>query len=187
MTSTPPVLIPVEEYLRTVYHPDCDYVDGEVRERNMGELPHARLQAFFLRFLSAKEDEWQLDVVPESRLQVSPTRYRIPDIMAIPIPHTDERVVRTPPLLCIEILSSEDRMKRIQERVDDYTRMGVLTTWVVDPWRRLVYVPGADGVLRATEDRLTVPGREISITVAAIWDELERLERRALGVDGVTA
>ena len=23
-------MIPVEQYLRTVYRPDCDYVDGEV-------------------------------------------------------------------------------------------------------------------------------------------------------------
>ena len=41
---TTPALIPVEEYLRTVYRPDCDYIDGEVLERNLGEKPHARLQ-----------------------------------------------------------------------------------------------------------------------------------------------
>ena len=29
------VLIPVEEYLRTSYRPDCDYVDGEVLGRNL--------------------------------------------------------------------------------------------------------------------------------------------------------
>jgi hypothetical protein len=31
------VLIPVSEYLKTSYSPDCDYVDGEVQERNLGE------------------------------------------------------------------------------------------------------------------------------------------------------
>lgn len=40
-TST---LIPVSEYLNTVYRPDCDYIDGELRERNVGERPHAQLQ-----------------------------------------------------------------------------------------------------------------------------------------------
>jgi hypothetical protein len=30
MASTP-TLIPIEEYLRTSYHPDADYVDGEMR------------------------------------------------------------------------------------------------------------------------------------------------------------
>ena len=32
----------VEEYLRTSFDgSDCEYLDGEVVERNMGELPHA--------------------------------------------------------------------------------------------------------------------------------------------------
>jgi len=30
--------ISVEEYLSTVYDPDCEYVDGEVLQRNMGEM-----------------------------------------------------------------------------------------------------------------------------------------------------
>ena len=34
-------LVPVEEYLRTTYRPDCDYVDGEVLERNVGEKDHS--------------------------------------------------------------------------------------------------------------------------------------------------
>lgn len=39
--SATPLLIPVEEYLSTAYRPDCDYVDGEVLERNVGETPHS--------------------------------------------------------------------------------------------------------------------------------------------------
>ncbi len=39
------VHIPVSEYLRTMYHPDCDYVDGEVLERNLGEQTHGLVQA----------------------------------------------------------------------------------------------------------------------------------------------
>jgi len=33
--------VSVEEYLSTAYRSDCDYVDGEVRERNVGEYPHS--------------------------------------------------------------------------------------------------------------------------------------------------
>lgn len=40
-------LIPVHEYLSTTYRPDVDYIDGELRERNMGEQPHAHLQSIF--------------------------------------------------------------------------------------------------------------------------------------------
>ena len=42
-----PILIPVSEYLNTSYRPDCDYKDGEVLERNVGEKPHGLLQASF--------------------------------------------------------------------------------------------------------------------------------------------
>src|SRR5580704_12261637 len=32
-----PTLISVEEYLASSYKPDCDYVDGHIEERNLGE------------------------------------------------------------------------------------------------------------------------------------------------------
>ena len=44
-------LIPVSEYLNTSYSPDCDYVDGEVQERNLGELDHSDLQSRFIKLL----------------------------------------------------------------------------------------------------------------------------------------
>ena len=156
MPISTPVQISVEQYLRTVYRPDCDYVDGEVLERNMGEKPHARLQGFFIQFLQTRQDQWQIEALAEQRVQVSTTRFRIPDVLVAAIPNTDDRIVRTPPILCVEILSSEDRMRKVQERIDDYARMGVLATWVVDPWRGLAYQCGTDGVLHTIEGQLTV-------------------------------
>ncbi len=38
--------VSVEEYLRTSYGPDCEYVDGRIEERNLGELEHSILQRF---------------------------------------------------------------------------------------------------------------------------------------------
>ena len=34
-------LIPVSEYLSTSYEPDCDYIEGELQERNFGERPNS--------------------------------------------------------------------------------------------------------------------------------------------------
>jgi Uma2 family endonuclease len=176
------VLIPVEEYLRTVYRPDCDYVDGEVLERNMGEKPHARLQGFFFSFFRQREDEWNIEVLPEQRLQINPRRYRIPDVMVVALPNFEERIVRTAPLLCIEILSSEDRLRNVEERLRDYADLGVRSMWVIDPWRGTASAAGSDAVLHEVRDRLTVQGTAISIGVAEIFAELERLERRAKGI-----
>ena len=37
-------LAPLSEYLETSYRPDCDYLEGELLERNGGEWDHSRLQ-----------------------------------------------------------------------------------------------------------------------------------------------
>jgi Uma2 family endonuclease len=143
MTSTP-VLIPVEEYLRTVYRPDRDYVDGEVKERNLGEKSHSKIQAFLIGYFLAHASEWKIDPLPEQRVQVSADRYRVPDITLIAEGGPEESIIRTPPVLCIEILSREDRMTEILGRVDDYLEMGVPAVWIVDPCRSLASrgVPG---------------------------------------------
>jgi Uma2 family endonuclease len=51
-----------------------------------------------------------------------------------------EQIFRTPPFLCVEILSPEDRMTRVKERIDDYLTMGVSYVWVLDPTDQQVYV-----------------------------------------------
>jgi len=172
-------LVPLDVYLKTSYRPDCDYVDGEVLERNMGETPHARLQKFLLLLFARHEDEWGVEALPEQRVQVGPTRFRIPDLMLAALPNLDDRIVRRPPLLCVEILSSEDRMSKIQERVDDYARMGVRVIWVIDPWRGTAFAAGGDGKLQPVTETLLVPGTPIQVMVAEIFLELERLELRA--------
>jgi Uma2 family endonuclease len=174
-----PVLTPVEEYLRTVYRPDCDYIDGEVQERNTGEKPHSRLQSFFIRFFAQVEVALNVETLVEQRLQVSGTRYRIPDVMLVSLSDVDPRIVRTAPLLCIEILSSEDRMSKLQERLDDYASMGVQSMWVIDPWRGTAYAAQGNAVLHEVKGHLIVEGTEIGISVEAIFAELDRLEKRA--------
>lgn len=172
-------VVSVGEYLQTVYRPDCDYLDGEVVERNVGEMPHGRLQGFFIKLFAKHEEDWQIEALPEQRVQVGPTRYRIPDVTVIALPTPDERIVRTPPVLCIEVLSSEDRMARVRERVLDYAGMGVPTTWVVDPWRREAYASDRVGVLHLAGETLSVEGTPIAVAVADVWTELERMQRRS--------
>ena len=125
-------LISVEEYLRTSYSPDCDYVDGEVQERNLGELDHSSLQMKVLMYLGNRQKEWGINVFPEQRVQVKPTRFRVPDV-CVTLGPPSEQVLTKPPFLCVEILSPEDRLSRVEQRVDDYLAMGVRFVWVLDP------------------------------------------------------
>ncbi len=48
------------EYLKTTYRPDRDYIDGEVRERNLGERPHSLLQLLIGSILLAHKDDWKI-------------------------------------------------------------------------------------------------------------------------------
>src|SRR5271168_2067871 len=69
-TST---LISLAEYLSTSYRPDRDFVDGEIRERNVGESEHSILQAAITAWFWNHQREWGIEVRPELRVQVSPT------------------------------------------------------------------------------------------------------------------
>jgi hypothetical protein len=46
MAAATPLPISVSEYLHTSYRPDCDYVDGVVEERNLGELDQDQAASF---------------------------------------------------------------------------------------------------------------------------------------------
>jgi Uma2 family endonuclease len=132
-------LISVEEYLATSYRPDCDYVDGRIEERNLGELDHSSLQTAVAAYFFSRRKQWNITVVVEQRVQVSPKRFRIPDVCVV-LGKATEQIFRTAPFLCVEILSPEDRMKRVQERIDDYLALGVRYVWVLNPSGPRVYV-----------------------------------------------
>jgi hypothetical protein len=79
-----PARVSVEQYLATGYRPDCDYVDGAVEERNLGEKEHAILERALTILFGIKRNEWQVEVYPELRVEVTATRFRIPDITVQP-------------------------------------------------------------------------------------------------------
>ena len=131
-------LISVEEYLATSYRPDCDYVDGRIEERNLGEFDHSSLQTAIAIYLGSRQKQLGIPVVVEQRVQVSATRFRIPDVCVV-LGETNEQIFRTPPFLCIEILSPEDRMSRVEQRIGDYLQMGVRYVWLLEPSLRIAY------------------------------------------------
>jgi Uma2 family endonuclease len=161
-------MISVEEYLGTSYESDCDYVDGEAIERNWGDLDHSWLQSLLIVWFSRRYENDGVFVFPELRVRVKPTRYRVPDI-CLTLGFPNEQILTKPPFLCIEILSPEDRMTRIIERIDDYREMGVAYMWVLDPKLKLAYTATAaeglrelrSNVLKTENSALEVPLSEI--------------------------
>jgi len=161
--------ISVREYLKTSYRPDCDFVDGVVEERNVGEYDHARLQGAVFAYFYNRRKEWGIRVVPEQRVQVSPTRFRIPDVCVVLGSDPVEQIFRTPPFVCIEILSPEDRLTKTRERVDDYLRFGVPYVWLLDPRSRKAYRCTGEGFLEVKELRTSNP--EMVVPLEALFED----------------
>jgi Uma2 family endonuclease len=83
-------------------------------------------------------------------------------------PAPSDPIVRRPPFLCVEILSPEDRVSRLNERLSDYFQMCVRYVWVLDllTRRAFCYTPGEmrevlDGMLRTKNPDLAVPLEEV--------------------------
>ena len=126
-------LVSVDEYLATSYRPDCDFVDGELIERNMGTKDHSKLQGEVFAWFRDRRRELPLAAFVEQRIRVAPRRYRVPDVCVFPLPEPDEQIFTHAPYICIEVLSPDDSFPRLQERLDDYLAMGVPNIWVLDP------------------------------------------------------
>ncbi len=174
---TTATLVPLTEYLRTVYHPDAEWLEGHLQERATGERSHAFIQTFFIKYFLAREEQWKVQVTQELRMQVSADKYRIPDVMVLRGDAPFEEIVRAPPLLCIEVLAPEDRMTEMQDRIEDYLTMGVSAVWIVNPKRRTGFV--VDGAALLPVEDLTVSGTAIRVPVSEIFAGLDALKARS--------
>jgi Uma2 family endonuclease len=143
MSATAATRVSVEEYGQTSYHPDCDYVDGHLEERNVGKKRHSYAQgeAHFWFKLNGKG---RVEPFVEQRVRITSTRYRVPDflLMAAQSPDVD---VFDNPYLCLEVMSPDDSAANLQDRLEDYHLIGVPNIWIIDPWKRRAWTFEAGG------------------------------------------
>ena len=176
--ATLPALMTMEQYLNTSYSPDVHFVLGETEERNVGEKDHARLQNMIGAWFVAREAVFDTDTTTELRILVSPDRVRVCDVAVLDAYTPDEQVATAPPLVCVEVMSPEDRLSRAIRVLEDYRAMGVENIWLVDPQERLAYTFGSGGLKQQQDLVLSVPGTEIGMDVAALFLELDRKKSR---------
>jgi Uma2 family endonuclease len=160
-------LITVHEYLSTAYRPDCDYVDGAVVKRNVGEYDHGSLQRSLIPYFHARRKEWSIEVIPEQRIRISATRFRVPCVMLGSGPR--EQIFTAPPFICIEILSPEDRLSAMQERVADFLRFGVPYVWILDPRTRKAFRCTSEGMFEVPELRTENP--EVLVPLQDLFED----------------
>ena len=67
------------------------------------------------------------------RVQIAPTRYRVPDVTVLDRSRPTEQIITHPPLAVFEVLSPEDSLQRLKQRLEDYRSMGIPEIWIIDP------------------------------------------------------
>jgi Uma2 family endonuclease len=139
----------------------------------VGEREHSFIQRQLIIAFYRVEAQLGISTWPEVRLQVSPTRFRVPDLCVYRGPGPRDSVFRQPPFLCIEILSAEDRMSRMEAKLDDYFAFGVDYIWVIDPARRAASIHTAAGSHPVRDASLRTANPEIVILLEDILPALE--------------
>ena len=164
-------LMDVEEYLRTSFDgPDCEYLDGEVVERNTGEIPHGDVQGNLYRLLWRLRSRLGLRVIPEIRIQINPRRYRVADIAVWRDDNIGTGIPTVPPFLVVEVLSPEDRMVRMLPKIQEYLSIGVEWVWVIDPEEKRALCYSRKDPAGALCDTLHTENPNIEISLQAAFD-----------------
>ncbi len=159
--ATAPSILSIDEYLHTSYKPDVDFVEGTLQDRSMGEYEHNKLQTLIAVLFTINAKLWKTNTVVEQRIRVTGDRVRICDVAVLRADAPRESVTVTPPLICIEILSPEDRLSRAKQVLSDYLTMGVPNIWLIDPLRRAAWTFDSAGLHEANPTGLTVPDTPI--------------------------
>jgi Uma2 family endonuclease len=157
----------VEEYLRTSF-PDLDreYRDGELVERSVPDYLHSRTQVRLAALFEALCKRFPVFACTELRLKVREGLYLIPDVSVF-VGAKPPRTPDSPPLIAIEILSQDDRMAAVREKLEEYRAWGVQHVWLADPYQRRLYTCDA-GLAEVAS--FQVPELDLEIKPAEIFE-----------------
>ena len=165
------LLMDVEEYLHTSFDgADCEYLDGEIVERNRGEIPHSDIQLTLARILWKLRTKFGIRVLPEIRIQIHASRYRVADLAVWRDDNIGTGIPIVPPFLAIEILSPEDRLVRMLPKVQEYLSIGVEYVWLIDPQEKAAMCFSQANPSGSVCDLLRTSNPDIEIPLASAFD-----------------
>jgi len=93
-------------------------------------------------------------------MRIGGGRYVIPDL-AVFWPEDPAGVPATAPLVAIEILSLDDRLAEVRDKLEEYKTWGVPHVWLVDPYSRRLYTCEA-GLLETQQLKISELGVEVT-------------------------
>jgi Uma2 family endonuclease len=157
MAST--TLLTVEQYLKSHYEWEPEYVRGELIERAMPTKIHAKLVYLLSRRLPD-----QVHGFVEFRMRLQEGVFRIPDLAVFRDEPDD--FPATPPLVAVEVTSPDDRLSEILRKCEEYRAWGVPNIWVIESEMRKFYVYTAG---LSEVDRFQLPEFGFSVTAASLF------------------
>ena len=123
-------------------------------------------------YLAARSNELGIEVFRAVRVQVSPQRFRVPDVTVVKRSQEQGEIFTNPPHLCIEILSKDDTMQYMLEKIDDYLNFGVPYVWIINPRNRKGYVVTSEGMFGAKNGVLETNDPSISVPLTVLFESL---------------
>ena len=163
------ILVPVADYLSHTPDPDCEYFEGRLVERNVGEISHGDAQGRTYAFVMVRTHGFWAGV--EIRIQVRADRYCVPDVVVVRGGRPEGRIIVTPPEVTVEVLSPNDRAVDVQEKIDEYIRFGVAAVWVIDPERRRAWVHTGEGARPVTDGLLRNAAGDLAVPLSAVFPD----------------
>lgn len=163
-------LISVEEYLRTSYSPDMEYVDGELVEIHVGEKGHSQVQSNIIFALRTKYRH--IRVYPELRSRVTATRFRLPDV-CVTLEPPRGAVLEEAPFIAIEILSEDDRVTRLVEKLKEYAAKGIQHIWIFDPRLKQMFIFRDNALQEVLGDTISTGEPHLELTRAESFTDLD--------------
>jgi len=153
-------LVSLEEYLNTSYDPDVEYVDGVLEERNVGDWLHSLVQS---NLIVAFRKYPHVYAVPELRSQTRSTRYRLPDVCVL-LSAPGTKYLLDAAFVAIEILSEDDRMSKMMEKLEEYDQKGVPNIWLIDPRLKTISVYSSGNLREVREDMIATGNPRLELT-----------------------
>jgi Uma2 family endonuclease len=175
--GTASTLVSLDEYLKSAYEPDKEFVDGVLLERHVGTQRHGMLQALLAMFFGQYRKSHKIRVFTETRLlvDVASGRHRIPDVMVLEVPYTAGKVVVDVPAIVVEIKSPDDTFDDLVDRCFDYEKLSVGNIIVMDPdnLRAWLFQQGSWRLMAGTTIQLNVSQEPIDFPFSQLFAELD--------------
>ena len=162
-------LVPLSDYLNHSMDPDCEYLEGRLVERNLGEISHGDAQGRTYAFVLFHQRGFWAGV--EIRVQVRPDRYRVPDVVVVRGGRPSGRIITSPPEIAVEVLSPEDRAAEVQDKIDDYLQFGIPAVWLIDPERQRAWIHTREGAREVSDGVLRNPARDLEVPLSAVFPD----------------